>query len=137
MAKILAFDIGTKRTGVAETDALQLIATGLTTIPTTDILFFLKDHQESEPVERLIIGEPKRLHGEASRVEQYIKEVITQISRAFPHLKIERIDERFTSKMASQTIAQSGMGKKKRQNKELIDQVSATIILQTWLDRKQ
>lgn len=137
MGKVVALDIGTKRTGVAETDPLQMIASGLTTIKTTRLLFFLDDLLKKEPIDLLVVGEPKRLHGQASDVETYIKQVIDQINKAFPSLPIARVDERFTSKMASHAIAQSGLKKKDRQKKELIDEVSAIIILQTWLDRKR
>ena len=137
MAKVLALDIGTKRTGVAETDPLQIIASGLTTIATTDLLFFLDTYIQQEHPECLIVGEPKRLHGEASDVEKYIGEIVVQIQKVFPNLKIERIDERFTSKMASHAISQSGLKKKKRQDKALIDEVSAVIILQSWMQQKR
>ena len=137
MAKVLALDIGTKRTGIAETDPFQIIATGLKTISTTELLFFLDDYLKTEDLECLVVGEPKRLHGVASDVEKYIGEIVNQIQKAFPTLKIERIDERFTSKIASQTIANSGLKKKKKQNKALIDEVSAVIILQSWMQKNQ
>ena len=137
MAKVLALDIGTKRTGIAETDPFQIIATGLKTISTTELLFFLDDYLKAEDLECLVVGEPKRLHGVASDVEKYIGEIVNQIQKAFPKLKIERIDERFTSKIASQTIANSGLKKKKKQNKALIDEVSAVIILQSWMQKNQ
>lgn len=137
MGKVVALDVGTKRTGVAETDPLQIIASGLTTIETTTLLFFLDDLLKKEPIDLLVVGEPKRLHGQASEVETYIKQVIVQINKAFPNLPIVRVDERFTSKMASQAIAQSGLKKKDRQKKERIDEVSAVIILQTWLNRQR
>ena len=136
MGKVLALDIGTKRTGVAETDPLQLIASGRTTIETTSLLFFLDDELKKEPVDVLVIGEPKRLHGAIDDIGHYINQVIEQIKKAFPGLPIERVDERFTSKMASQAIAQSGLKKGKRQEKGLIDEVSAVIILQSWLEQK-
>lgn len=133
MAKVLALDIGTKRTGVAETDPLQIIATGLKTIETTQLLPFLNEYITAEKPEALVIGEPKRLHGEASQVEAFIRQQILKIQKTFPALAIHRVDERFTSKMASQSIAQSGLKKKQRQNKALIDEVSAVLILQSWL----
>ena len=136
MAKVLALDIGTKRTGVAETDPLQIIASGLPTIETTGLLEFLRRYVTTEQPECLVVGEPKRLHGVASEVEVFIQSLLTQIKVLFPELKIERIDERFTSKMASAAIAQSGLSKKKRQNKALVDEVSAVIILQSWLEQK-
>lgn len=136
MAKVLALDIGTKRTGVAETDPLQIIATGLPTLETAALLNFLQGYVAKEQPECLIIGEPKRMHGTPSDVEQFIQTVIQQITARFPTLKMVRIDERFTSKMASAAIAQSSLPKKKRQNKALIDEVSAVIILQSWLEQK-
>ena len=136
MAKAIALDIGAKRTGVAETDPLKLIASGLETIETTRLLFFLDDLLKKEEIDVLVVGEPKRLHGESSEIETFIKQVISQIQKAFPTLNIERVDERFTSKMASQAIAQSGLKKKKRQSKALIDEISATIILQSWLQTR-
>ena len=135
MGKVIALDIGTKRTGVAETDALQIIASGLTAISTSEILSFLSEYIKNENPDVLVIGEPKRLHGVHSEVEVFIREKIEQIRKAFPDLRIDRVDERFTSKMASQAIAQSGMSKKKRQNKDLIDEVSAVLILQSWLEQ--
>ncbi len=136
MAKVLAFDIGTKRTGVAETDPLQIIATGLPTIATEKLMEFLRQYMAKEKPEALIIGEPKRLHGAASDVEQFISKQIVAIQKAFPDLTIHRVDERFTSKIASLSIAQSGLKKKQRQNKALVDEVSAVLILQSWMDRK-
>ena len=135
MAKVLALDIGVKRTGVAETDFMQIIASGLTTIMTQDLMKFLTDYISDENPDSLVIGEPRRMHGVHSDVEEFIKKKIKLISSKFPDLRIYRVDERFTSKLASQAISQSGMSKKKRQNKALIDEVSAVIILQTWLNR--
>jgi putative Holliday junction resolvase len=137
MAKVLALDIGTKRTGVAETDPLQIIATGLKTIDTTQLIPFLKEYMAAEKPEALVIGEPKRLHGAPSQVEAYIRQQILQIQKTFPALAIHRVDERFTSKMASQSIAQSGLKKKQRQNKALIDEVSAVLILQSWMSTQR
>lgn len=134
MAKVLAFDIGKKRTGVAETDPFQIIATGLPTINTEDLLTFLEQYISAENPDLLVIGEPKRMHGVPSEIEGFIQETISKINKKFPAINIVRVDERFTSKMASHAISQSGMSKKKRQNKALIDEVSAVIILQTWLD---
>ena len=137
MAKVLALDIGTKRTGLAETDPMQIIATGLPTIATTDLAAFLDRYVAQESPECLVIGEPKRLHGVASDVEVFIQKLITAIKQKHPLLAIARVDERFTSKMASQAISQSGMSKKKRQNKALIDEVSAVIILQSWMQQQR
>ncbi len=136
MAKVVALDIGTKRTGVAETDPLQIIATGLKTIETAKLFAFLKDYIETEKPEALIIGEPKRLHGAPGQVEAFILQQIQKIQKLYPSLPIHRVDERFTSKMASQSIAQSGLKKKQRQNKALIDEVSAVLILQSWMNAR-
>jgi putative Holliday junction resolvase len=136
MAKVIALDVGTKRTGVAETDPMQIIATGLTTVKTPELLKFLKDYVAKENPQCLVIGQPKRLHGELGNIEGFIVELISKISKKHPNLPIERIDERFTSKMAFQTMIDSGLKKKDRANKELIDEVSATIILQSWLSKK-
>jgi putative Holliday junction resolvase len=135
MAKVLALDIGKKRTGVAETDPMQIIATGLPTIETINLLPFIEVYVEKEKPECIVIGQPKRLHGEASDVESFIAKVIRKIATRIPHVKIEREDERFTSKMAAATIAQSGLKKKKRMQKGLVDEVSAVIILQSWMSR--
>ena len=136
MAKVIALDIGTKRTGVAETDPMQIIASGLTTVETPNLLKFLKDYVQIEKPELLVVGEPKRLHGESGEIETFIQQIITKLKQQLPNLLIERIDERFTSKMAFQTMIDSGLSKKKRKDKALVDQVSATIILQSWLDKK-
>ena len=136
MARIIAIDYGTKRSGIAVTDELQLIASGLTTVTTKELLSFLKKYLEEEKVEAMILGEPKRMSGEASDVEVDIIRFRESITKIFPDLPIIRQDERFTSKMAFQTMIDSGIGKKKRQNKALVDQISATIILQDYLYNK-
>lgn len=132
MARILAIDYGTKRTGIAVTDELQLIASGLTTVKTGDLMLFLKDYCQKEKVERILIGEPKRMNNESSDVEVDILRFREKLEKEI-NLPITRVDERFTSKMAVQSMVQSGLKKKKRQNKALIDEISATIILQTYL----
>ena len=137
MARLLAIDFGTKRTGIAITDEMQIIASGLTTVLTKDLISFLKDYFAKENVEIIIIGEPKQKDGTHSDVEECIKNFILKLVKAFPKLRIERMDERFTSKIAFNTMIESGLSKKKRQNKSLIDQISATIILQDYLNRKQ
>jgi len=134
MPQIVAIDYGGKRTGVAVTDDMQIIASGLTTIPTTDIISFLKEYSILNKIESFVVGEPKRLHGEASDIEVEIKVFIEKLKKAFPDLVIHRLDERFTSKMAFDTMLKSGISKKKRQNKALVDQISATLILQDFLN---
>jgi len=133
MARILALDFGTKRTGVAVTDELQLIASGLTTVNTPELLGFLANYFVDENVELVLVGEPKQRDGAPSQSEEGIQLFLKDFVNKFPSQKIERVDERFTSKMAVQTMIDSGMKKKKRRNKALVDEISATIILQTYL----
>ncbi|MBC8051452.1 MAG: Holliday junction resolvase RuvX [Sphingobacteriaceae bacterium] len=135
MPRIMAFDYGTKRIGVAVTDPLQIIATGLTTIHPKDAVEFIKKYLLSEEVECFVVGEPKQMDGSPSQSAQHVKGFITILKKNFPGIKVESVDERFTSKMASATIAQSGFKKSDRQNKERIDTISATIILQSYLER--
>lgn len=135
--RILAIDYGTKRTGIAVTDPLQIIASGLCTVETPTLLTFLKQYTTEEAVEAFVIGQPKRLNNEDSSVETHIQQFITQLQKEFPTIPIHRQDERFTSKLAFQTMIDSGLKKKQRQNKALIDEISATIILQNFLDKQQ
>jgi putative Holliday junction resolvase len=137
MARLLALDYGTKRTGIAVTDEMQLIASGLTTVATEMLISFLKKYFLEEKVELVIFGEPKQKDGTHSSVEVDIKKFIQKFSEEFPDMKTGRIDERFTSKMAFQTMIDSGLKKKQRQNKGLIDEISATIILQDYLHNKK
>ena len=133
MARIMAIDYGSKRVGIAVTDPLQLIATGLTTVHSKDLIDFLKTYIEKEPVVCIVIGEPKRMNNEPSDAARFIEPFVIHLKRTFPAIKIERVDERFTSKMAFQTMIDSGLKKKARQNKELVDEISATIILQSYM----
>ena len=135
MARLLAIDFGTKRTGIAITDEMQIIASGLTTVLTKDLILFLKDYVSKENVELVIIGEPKQKDGTHSDVELHIKKFIKVLTNVIPTLKIERFDERFTSKIAFNAMIASGVSKKKRKNKALIDEISATIILQDYLNK--
>ena len=135
MARILAIDYGKKRTGIAVTDELQIIASGLTTVNTKDFFTFISDYLKTEKVERFIVGEPKQMDYSASESEVLIIPFIEKIKTTFPTIPIERVDERFTSKMAFQTMIDSGFSKKKRRDKALLDEISATIILQTYLNR--
>ncbi len=136
MARILAIDYGKKRTGIAVTDELQLIASGLTTVLTNELFDFLKEYTKNEYVELFLVGEPKQMDSSASESEVLIIPFIEALQKLFPTIPIERVDERFTSKMAFQTMIDSGLKKKQRQNKALLDEISATIILQTYLTRK-
>lgn len=136
MGRILAIDYGTKRVGLAVTDPLQLIATGLTTVHSKDLLPFLDDYCASEGVECIVVGEPKRWNSEASDVEAQIAPLVTHLGRRFPAIRIERADERFTSLLAQRAMIDAGLKKKDRQKKELVDKASATILLQSYLERK-
>ena len=136
MARILAIDFGTKRTGIAVTDELQIIASGLTTVVTKELLQFLKDYTTKETVELFLIGEPKQMDNSASESEVHIISFITKLEKAIPNIPIKRVDERFTSKMAFQTMIDSGLKKNQRKNKALIDEISATLILQSYLYSK-
>ncbi len=133
MARILAIDYGGKRCGIAVTDESQIIASGLTTVDTKELLSWLKAYVLQEKVELFVVGEPKRLHGEASETEQLIQPFLEKLNKALPDIPVKRIDERFTSKLAFDTMIASGISKKKRKNKALVDQISATIILQDYL----
>ena len=136
MPRILAIDYGQKRTGIAVTDELQIIASGLTTIPTETALTFLKDYFQKEEVIKVLIGEPKQMNGEPSESAPIIEAFVTKFKTVFPDMEVVRVDERFTSKMAFQTMIDSGLKKKQRQNKALIDEISATIMLRDYLSRK-
>lgn len=135
--RILAIDYGQKRTGIAVTDEMQIIASGLTTIPSETAIAFLKDYFLKERVERVLIGEPKQMNGEPSESTAVIEAFVQKFIDAFPNIPIVRVDERFTSKMAFQTMVTSGLGKKQRQNKALIDEISATIMLQDYLSSRR
>jgi len=134
--RVMAFDYGTKRIGIAVTDPLQIIANGLTTVHPKDIVEFLKKYLQTEQVERFVVGEPKQMDGTASQSTPHVKGFITILKKNFPEIPVESMDERFTSKMASAVIAQSGLKKQDRQKKELVDTISATIILQSYLEKK-
>ena len=136
MPRILAIDYGLKRTGIAVTDEMQIIASGLTTIPSETVVAFLTDYFSKEKVEKVLIGEPKQMNGEPSESTPIIEAFVEKFKTTFPDMKMERVDERFTSKMAFQTMIDSGLKKKQRQNKALIDEISATIMLQDYLSRK-
>ncbi|MGV6845366.1 MAG: Holliday junction resolvase RuvX [Lutibacter sp.] len=133
MGRIIALDLGKKRTGIAVTDELQIIASGLTTINTNSLFEFLSNYFKSEKVELMVIGEPKQLNNKPSESEQVITPIVKKLKLKFPKIKIKRVDERFTSKLAFQAMIDGGLGKKKRQNKALIDEISATLILQSYL----
>lgn len=134
--RIMAFDYGTKRIGIAVTDPLQLIATALTTVHPQEIWSYLKDYLTNEQVETFVVGKPLQMDGTDSESAQHVLGFMRRLKREYPTIQVVEVDERFTSKMASSAIAQSGMKKNKRQNKGLVDSVSATLILQTYMDTK-
>uniref|UniRef100_UPI00404B44A2 Holliday junction resolvase RuvX n=1 Tax=Fulvivirga sp. TaxID=1931237 RepID=UPI00404B44A2 len=133
MARILAIDFGTKRVGLASTDPLQIIASPLDTVPNKDIFTYLKTYLSSEEVEKIIVGMPKNLQNEDTHATESVRKFVLKLEETFPDVKIITADERFTSKMAFQTMIDGGLKKKDRQNKETVDKVSATIILQSYL----
>ncbi|WP_019668511.1 Holliday junction resolvase RuvX [Eudoraea adriatica] len=135
MARIIALDYGKQRTGIAVTDELQLIASGLTTVNTKELLQFLKDYAAREKIARIVVGEPKQRDNSPSESEEAIQVFLKRLKESFPLIPVDRQDERFTSKLAFQTMVNSGLKKKKRQNKGLIDEISATLILQSYLNR--
>ncbi|NQX82799.1 MAG: Holliday junction resolvase RuvX [Flavobacteriaceae bacterium] len=134
MGRILSIDYGVRRTGIAITDELKIIASGLTTVETGKLINFLKEYTTKENVELFVIGLPKQMNNLESESEVYIKSFIEVLKVKIPKIPIKRVDERFTSKLALQSMIDSGVKKSKRRNKGLIDMVSATIILQTYLE---
>lgn len=137
MSRILAIDYGKKRTGIAVTDVLQIIAGGLTTVPTVDLMDFLIKYVETEPVERILVGHPKQMNNEDSENMKRIVPFVNSLKKKMPSIPIELVDERFTSVLAHQAMIDGGLKKKARQNKALVDEISATIILQSYLESKK
>lgn len=133
MGRILAIDYGSKRCGIAVTDTLRILATGLTNVHSKDLVKFLEDYLKKEPVDIIVIGEPKTLQNNKSDSARFIDPFVTHLQKKFPTIKIDRFDERFTSAMAHQTMLSSGLKKKDRQNKQTVDIISATIILQDYM----
>jgi len=131
----MSLDFGTKRIGIAVTDPMKIIANGLTTIHPKDIVDFLKNYLKTEVVETFVVGEPKQMDGTDSQSAQHVRGFVNLLKKNFPEIPIEMMDERFTSKMASAAILQSGAKKKIRQDKALVDTVSATIILQSYMEK--
>lgn len=136
MPRILAIDYGQKRTGLAVTDDLQIIASGLTTVDTSELFSFLEKYFNQEIVTKILVGEPKQMNGLPSQSAEMIEKFVTDFKLKFPEKDVVRVDERFTSKMAFQSMIDGGLSKKQRQNKALIDEISATIMLQDYLTRK-
>jgi len=133
MPRILSIDYGLKRTGLAVTDPLKIIATGLTTIPSNTLISFLKNYFSKEEVELVIIGEPKNWDDTHTHATPLVKSIIKKMMKEFPAMKIKTVDERYTSKMASQAMIDMGMKRMQRRNKGLVDQIAATIMLQEYL----
>jgi putative Holliday junction resolvase len=132
----MAIDYGRKRVGIAVTDELQIIANGLATVPAHEIMAFLKKYLQQEKVDAIVIGEPRQMNNQPSESLQYIIPFVNRLKKEYPDMTIEMVDERFTSKMAFQTMIDGGLKKKDRQNKELVDTISATIILQSYMNSK-
>lgn len=137
MGRILAIDFGTKRVGLAVTDTLQIIASGLATVHSKDIISYLKEYFKKEPVDCVVIGDPRKMDNTPSDVAVQVEAFIKNFRKNFPDMKVERIDERYTSKMAFQTMIDSGLKKKARKNKALVDEISATIILQSYMESRK
>ncbi len=133
MSRILSIDYGLKRTGIAVTDPLQIIATGLTTVESKQLIPFLKDYFSKETVELIIIGEPKNMDDSDTHATPLVEKCIKELQKIFPNIPIKKVDERFTSKMASQAMIDMGLKKKQRRNKALVDEIAATILLQEYL----
>ena len=134
MARILSIDYGKKRTGIAVTDPMKIIANGLTTVPTHELVGFLKNYFQKEAVEKVIIGLPKQMNNQPSENMRYIEPFVAQFKKLFPDIPIEYFDERFTSALAHRSMLEGGLKKKDRRNKELVDEISAVIILQGYME---
>lgn len=137
MSRILAIDYGKKRTGIAVSDPLQIIANGLTTVATHELTQFLKNYLSKETIECFVIGLPVQMNGEASENQSRVRQFAKQLEKIFPTIPIVFYDERFTSKIAHQTMIDGGLHKKQRMNKALVDEISATIILQSYMESKR
>jgi putative Holliday junction resolvase len=133
MARILSIDYGLKRTGLAVTDPLKIIATGLTTVDSKQLIPFLKEYFSKEEVELIIIGEPKNWDDTATHATPLVEKCIKELEKNFPHIPIKKVDERYTSKMAKDSMLEMGLKKKQRRNKKLLDEIAATILLQEYL----
>lgn len=134
MSRIIALDIGKKRTGIAVTDPLKIIANGLTTVPTNSVFDFVAKYLITEKVELLVIGMPMKLNNEPSEAVKYVEPIVNRLKKLYPTIPIKLVDERFTSKIAHQTMIDGGVKKMERRNKAMVDTISATIILQSYLE---
>ena len=137
MARILSIDYGKKRTGLAVTDPLQLIAGGLATVSTYQLLDFLRSYFQKESVECVVVGEPRQTNGKPSENMARVKTFVGRFKKEFPHIKVEMYDERFTSTLAHNAMMDAGLGRKARQDKALVDEISATIILQSYMESRR
>lgn len=137
MGRLIAIDYGRKRTGIAVTDVLQLIANGLVTVPTHRLLSFLTDYVAKEPVDKILIGLPKQMNNEESESMQYIRPFVKSLTDKLKGIPVEYVDERFTSVLAHQAMIEGGLKKTARRNKGLVDEISATIILQSYLESRK
>lgn len=137
MGRIIAIDYGRKRTGLAVTDTLQIIANGLSTVPSGELVKYLTEYISREPVELFVVGLPKQMNNEPSENMQYVEAFVTHLKRTIPNIPVTYYDERFTSVMAHQAMLDGGLKKKKRQDKGLVDEISAVIILQGYLESKK
>jgi putative Holliday junction resolvase len=133
LSRILCIDYGKKRTGIAVTDPLQIIATGLTTVDSDELISFLKKYFQHEEVESIVIGEPKNLDDSDTHATPLVHAIIKKLEKEFPKIPIKKVDERFTSKMAKQAMIEMGMKKKDRRNKRTVDEIAATIMLQEYM----
>ena len=136
MSRVLAIDYGVRRTGIAVTDPLQIIANGLTTVDTRKLLAFIQDYVKRETVERFVIGRPMQTNGRESENLKNVEKFVEQLQKALPNIPVTWWDERYTSVLAHQTMLESGIGKMARRNKALVDEISACIILQGWMERR-
>ncbi len=135
MGRVLSIDYGVRRTGLAVTDPLQIIAGGLQTVETPRLMAFLRDYVGREPVERFVVGLPRQTNGRDSDNLPRVRQFVARLEKAFPEIPVEMWDERYTSVLAHRTMLESGLGKMARRNKALVDEISATIILQGWMEK--
>ncbi len=137
MGRILAIDYGRKRTGIAVTDILQMIAGGLATVPSAELVPWIAAYMKKEPVERIVVGQPKQMNNEPSENMKYVEAFVSHLKRTIPDVPVEFYDERFTSVLAHKAMIDGGLKKKKRQDMGLVDEISAVIILQSYLENKK
>ncbi len=137
MGRILSIDFGRKRTGIAVTDVLQIVANGLATVPTAQVVDFLKKYMAQEPVDLIVVGQPKQLNGQPSESTRYLNPFLARLKREIPGVPVEMYDERFTSSIAHRSMIDGGMKKMDRRDKDIVDTIAATIILNDYLQSRQ